>query len=206
MTTPSLRDGWQTPGGDSPTVVSRDFGSLVALLVVAGTVLMTGSVRGLALAAPFLLVAIPTPSPVAFAAGQLAILPTLTLEDTLTASVAQLVLLVVLVEPARTRGAAYAVGATLVAYVGLVGLFIVTLPYGGFIAGGLLCLAVACGTYLARRVTLVRLGLVSDDEEPGGEETDGVDTGNEEATDEEPGNQETGGNPPTDRSIIESKE
>ena len=168
MTTRSLSDGWRTPASDSLTTVARDFGSLVALLVVAGTILMTGSVRALALATPFLLVAIPTPSPVAFAAGQLAILPTISLEDTVAVAITQLALLVVLVEPARMHESVYAVAATLAAYGGLVGLLIGTLPYGGFIAGGLLCLAVACGMYLAHRVTLVRLGLVTDDEETDG--------------------------------------
>lgn len=80
-------------------------------------------------------------------------------------AIVQLALLVVLVEPARTGKNLYAIGATLVAYVGLVTLVVVSLPPGVFVAGGLLCLAAACGTYLARRVTLVRLGLVTDNRE-----------------------------------------
>lgn len=186
MTTPSLSDGWQRPSAASLSTVARDGSSLAALLVIAGTVLVTGSVRALAFAVPFLLAAIPTPSPVAFAAGQLAVLPTVSVEDAAVAAIAQLALLAVLVEPARRSGTAYAVGATLVAYLGLAGLFVAALPYGNFVSGGLLCLAVACGVYLARRVTLVRLDLVNDDERPAGEETVG--------------------DRPNDRSVTEPKE
>lgn len=201
MTTPSLRDGWRAPTTRSLSTVARDLSSLVALLVVAGTVLETGSARTLALAVPFLLVAIPTPSPVAFAAGQLAVLPTISVEDTVAAAVAQVALLAVLVEPARTRGSAYAAGATFVAYVGLVGLVVVSLPSGRLVAGSLLCFAVACGTYLAHRMTLVRLGLVSDGGESGGEETGGRESGGEE-----PGGEETAGDRPADRPFSEAKE
>ncbi|RLM60088.1 hypothetical protein, partial [Halorubrum sp. Atlit-26R] len=158
----------------------------VALLVVAGTGLATGSVRPVALVTPFLLASLPTPSPVAFAAGQLAVLPTVSVEDTAAAVAAQLALLVVLTEPARTVGRAYASGATLGAAVGLAGLFAVGLRYGLVVTGGLLCLAVACGVYIARRVTLVRLGLVGDDPVSEGEAT--------------------GGDRPDDRSVIEPKE
>jgi hypothetical protein len=146
--------------------VARDTGSLAALVVVAGTILATGSVRASALALPFLLATIPTPSTLSFAAGQLAILPTISVEDTVTLAIAQLALLVVLTEPARTRGISHAVGATFVAYVGLVALLAVGFRYSLSVAGGLLCLAVACATYLVHRTTLVRLGLVAD-EEPG---------------------------------------
>lgn len=186
MTTPSLGEDWRDLSAGSLSTVARDGSSLVALLVVAGTVLATGSVRAVALAVPFLLAALPTPSPVAFAAGQLAILPTVSVEDAAAAAVAQLALLVVLTEPARAVGSAYAVGATLVAAVGLAGLFAGGLRYGLVVTGGLLCLAVACGTYLARRVTLVRLGLVGDSGESGGEAT--------------------GGDRPDDRPVTEPKE
>lgn len=174
MTTSSLGEDWRRTLTGSLSTVARDGSSLVALLVVAGTVLATGSVRAVALAVPFLLAALPTPSPVAFAAGQLAVLPTISVEDAAAAAVAQFALLVVLTEPARAVGSAYALGATLVAAVGLAGLFAVGLQYGLVVTGGLLCLAVACGTYLAHRVTLVRLGLVGDDAASGGEATGGT--------------------------------
>lgn len=174
MTTPSSGGDWRRPSAGSLSTLARDGSSLVALLVVGGTVLATGSVRAAVLAVPFLLATLPTPSPVAFAAGQLAVLPTVSVEDAAVVAVTQLALLVVLTEPARTVGSAYAVGATLVAAVGLAGLFAVGLRYGPVVTGGLLCLAVACGTYLARRVTLVRLGLVGDDAvSAGGEATGG---------------------------------
>ena len=177
MTASSLDGDWRRPSTGSLSTVARDGSSLVALGVVAGTVLATGSVRAVALAAPFLMAALPTPSSVAFAAGQLAVLPTISVEDTAAAAVAQLALLVVLTEPARTVGSPYALGATLVAAVGLAGLFAAGLRYGLVATGGLLCLALACGVYLARRVTLVRLGLVNDgpaseDEDPGGDRPD----------------------------------
>ena len=186
MTAPSPVENWRGPTVSSLLTVARDAASLVALLVVAGTVLATGSLRAVALATPFLLAALPTPSPAAFAAGQLAVLPTVSVEDVAAAAVAQLALLVVLTEPARTVGNAYAVGATLVAAVGLAGLFAVSLPYGLVVTGGLLCLAVASGTYLVRRVTLVRLGLVADEAASGSEEP--------------------GSDRPDDRSVTEPKE
>ena len=177
MTAPSPVENWRGPTVSSLLTVARDAASLVALLVVAGTVLATGSLRAVALATPFLLAALPMPSPAAFAAGQLAILPTVSVEDVAAAAVAQLALLVVVTEPARAVGNAYAAAATLVAAVGLAGLFAAGLRYGLVVAGGLLCLAVGCGVYLARRVTLVRLGLVGDDAasadgEPSGDHSD----------------------------------
>lgn len=177
MTAPSPEVEQRPPSLDSLSTVARDASSLVALLVVLGAVLATGSARAAIFAAPLLLAALPAPSPVAFAAGQLAVLPAVSVEDATAVAVTQLALLVVLVEPARTTGTAYAVGATLVAAVGLVGLFAVGLGYGLAVTGGLLCLAVACGTYLARRVTLVRLGVVGDDagsehDPPGGASPD----------------------------------
>jgi hypothetical protein len=201
MTASSLGGDWRRPSVGSVSPVARDGSSLVALLVVAGTVLATGSVRAVALAVPFLLVAIPAPSPVAFAAGQLAVLPTVTVEDTVAAAITQVALLAVLVEPARTRGSAYAAGATLVAYLGLVGLVVVSLPSGRLVAGGLLGVAVGCGTYLAHRVTLVRLGLVSEDEE-----TDGGESGGRGADGKEPSGEETAGDRPADRPLTEAKE
>ncbi|TKX87539.1 hypothetical protein EXE43_02655 [Halorubrum sp. SS5] len=171
MTTPSLSGDWRRRSADSPSIVARDSSSLVALLVVAGAVLTTGSVRTAVLAAPFLLAALPTPSSVAFAVGQLAVLPTVSITDAAAVAITQLALLVVLTEPARRRESPYAVGATLVAAVGLAGLVAVGLRYGLAVTGGLLCLAVICGTYLVRRVTLVRLGLVGDGAKSGGTAT-----------------------------------
>ena len=186
MTDSSLDGDWHRPSAGSMSTVARDGSSLVALLVVAGTVLATGSVRAVVLAAPFLLAALLTPAPVAFAAGQLAVLPTISVADAAAAGVAQLALLAVLTEPARTARSTYALGATLVAAVGLAGLFGVGLRYGLVVTGGLLCLAVACGVYLTHRVTLVRLGLVADDAASDGEET--------------------GSDRPDDRSVTEPKE
>ncbi|MEZ3163917.1 hypothetical protein ABNG03_03350 [Halorubrum sp. RMP-47] len=166
MTRQTVDDRQPRSWDDPLSFVARDLGGLAALVLVAATLLATGSTREALVALPFLLAAVLTPSTVAFAAGQLAVLPVLSVENVVAQAVAQVALLVVLTEPARTRDILYAAGVTLVATVGLVALLAASLRYGLVVTGGLLCLTVACGTYLTRRLTLVRLGLISDDESP----------------------------------------
>jgi hypothetical protein len=134
--------------------------SVGGLLVVFGVVVTLGTTREAVLAAALLAVAIFLPPTLAFVAGQLALASAVTLADGVAVALAQLALLVVLTEPARGRSVPLALGGTLVAYAALLGVVAVGLREGLLAAAGLLCLAVAVGTYLAHRVTLVRLGQV----------------------------------------------
>lgn len=134
--------------------------SVGGLLVAFGVVVSLGTAREVLLAAALLAVAVFLPSTLAFVAGQLAVASAATLADGVAVALAQAALLVVLTEPARGRSVPVALGGTLVAYVALLGVVAVGLREGLIAAAGLLCLAVAVGTYLARRVTLVRLGQV----------------------------------------------
>ncbi|EMA58398.1 hypothetical protein C469_13185 [Halorubrum lipolyticum DSM 21995] len=157
----------------------RDPVSLLGLVTVLAVVLVVGPLPAVGLSVLLLLVAAFVPSPLAFVAGQLALLPGLTSTDLVAVGVSQLALVAVLTEPARSQNAYAAVAGTLLAYAVLAALLVIGLRRGPLVAGGLVCLAVAFGTYLARRVTLVRLGLV-DGESPG-ETRDG--DGIEAATD-----------------------
>lgn len=152
----------------------RDPVSLLGLVTVLALILVVGPLPAVGLSALLLLVAAFLPSPLAFVAGQLALLPALSITDPVAVGVSQLALLAVLTEPARSQHVYAAVIATLLAYAVMVGLLVIGLRRGLVVAGGLVCLAVALGTYLVRRVTLVRLGLVAD--EPPSETPDGDDT------------------------------
>jgi hypothetical protein len=155
---------------------ARDPVSIGGLLIVFGVITITGTTRDLLIAAPLLLAAGVIPAPIAFVAGQLAVVPTITLEDTLLVGVTQLALLCVLTEPARGQKLWAAFIGTLLAYGLLVGVVAIGFREGLVVAGGLLCGTVAVGTYLARRVTLVRLGRVALDLTPSADEAGGAET------------------------------
>lgn len=156
----------QTGPRDRPTLRPfrvRDPVSLLGLVAVLAVTLIVGTLPAIGLSVLLILVAVFLPSSLAFVAGQLALLPALTVADPVAVGVSQLALLAVLTEPARTRNAYSAVVGTVLAYVVIVALLLVGLRRGPVVAGGLVCLAVAFGTYLVRRITLVRLGLVGDE-------------------------------------------
>ena len=165
---------------------ARDPVSIGGLLILFGVTAITGTPRELLIAVPLLLVAGMIPAPLAFVAGQLAIFPTITLEDTLLVGVTQLALLCVLTEPARRHQHWAVFIYTLPAYGLLVGVVAIGLREGLVVAGGLLCVAVAGGTYLARRVTLVRLGRVALDLTPQVDEAGGAETTTAVSADETP--------------------
>ncbi|CDK39397.1 hypothetical protein [Halorubrum sp. AJ67] len=146
--------------GSVGSQLARDPLGVAGLLVVFGAVLATGTGRDAVLAGVLLCVALLLPASLAFVVGQLALSVAVTVEDRIAVGVAQLALLVVLTQPARDRSLPNAVVGTLAAYAVLLGVVAVGLRESHFAAAGLLCLAVALGTYLARRLTLVRLGLV----------------------------------------------
>lgn len=161
-----LRDRFRVPDSESVSQRMCDWNSVAALLVVAGKILLNGSGRSVLLAIPLLILATLTPATVGFAAGQLALLFSLSVGDTIALVIAQLALLVVLTEPARTHGIPRVIGTTLVAYLVLGGVFASSLSYGLVVTGGLLGLTVAVGTYVIYRVTVVQLGMVTDDADP----------------------------------------
>ena len=157
---PSQTDSWSV---SAPTVGSRfarDRFSAGGLLVVFGVAVSTGTTPEVVLAGLLICGSLFLPSTLAFVAGQLALAATVTVADGVSVGLAQFALLVVLTEPARDRSVPLAFVGTLLAYAVLVGVVAVGLREGLLAAGGLLCLTVALGAYLARRATLVRLGLV----------------------------------------------
>lgn len=165
------------PAADSPlvSVQARDRVSLIGLLVVLSVVAATGTTRDLVVAVPLVVAAGLLPPPLAFVVGQLAVVPSLTLDATLAVGGTQFALLVVLTEPARDRAFRPATVATAGAYAVLLGILAAGLRESLLVAGAVLCLAVIVGTYLARRVTLVRLERV--DPLGAGRDADGGGTG-----------------------------
>lgn len=160
---PSPTDQPSNRWSGSVPVGARDPAGLAALIIVAATVVVMGTPRQSLLVLPALLVAGFVPSTAAFAAGQLAVFPILSVGDGLALAVAQLALLVVVTEPARTRAVPFAAGMTLVAAAGLALLVVAGLQSGPFVASGAVCIVVVGGTSLACRLTRVQLGLVTPD-------------------------------------------
>ena len=109
------------------------------------------------------IVVVSSSAPLAFALGQLALIPVVS-EISPAVGVAQLGLVAVLTEPARSSRDMSTLTLTVLGWSALVGLILGTSEQGLLTTGGLLCLAVGVGIYLTYRVTLVRLELVSTDE------------------------------------------
>ncbi|MFD1570485.1 hypothetical protein [Halorubrum laminariae] len=131
--------------------------SLLAVCVVGA---VAGTVDTLVVTLPLLVVAFVVPAPLAFVAGHLALIPTIGTADTLLFGVVQIALLILLTEPARQHHVTSAMATTGVAYLALGGGIVLWFQRDLWVTGVLLCLIVAGGTYLMRRITLVRLGLV----------------------------------------------
>lgn len=142
------------------SVRSRDLLSGVGLVITLWVALMSGSTESVVSAGLLIGGAFVVPAPLAFVAGQLALLPAVTIEEILPLAIAQSALLLVITEPARQRGIPTVVAGTIIGYGGFVGIVLLGLQQGLMTAGGLLCAVVAGGTYFIRRATLVRLGLV----------------------------------------------
>lgn len=139
---------------------ARDWLSVGSLFVVFTLVGRSGTPSDLVLAFALFAIAVVVPAPLAFIVGHLAVLPTITAEDTLLFGLAQIGLLIVLTEPARRDGVVSVMALTGLGYLGLVGVVVAGLQRDLLVAGSLLCIAVVGGVYLMRRITLVRLGLV----------------------------------------------
>ena len=154
--------GRQRLGDDAVLARSgRDWLSIAGLLTVAATTLLLGTLGELVLVMPLLLAALVVSPTLGFAAGQLALIPTVTIEQPLALGVTQLALLVVLTEPARMRGERSVVVGTILATLGLSAVVGVGLRWGLVEASLILICVVAGGVYLFHRVSRVQLGLVT---------------------------------------------
>lgn len=142
------------------SIRARDRLSVLTLVVVCGLGVASGTTQSFVVTLPLFVAALVLPAPLAFVAGYLAVIPTIGIEDTLLFGVAQIGLLILLTEPARRERVTSAMATTGVAYLALVGGLVVGVQRDLWIIAGVLCIIVTGGTYLMRRITLVRLGLV----------------------------------------------
>lgn len=142
------------------SIRARDWLSVLTLVVVCALGVSSGTTQSFVVTLPLFVAALVVPAPLAFVAGHLAVIPTIGLEDTLAFWIVQIGLLILLTEPARQSQVISAMATTGVAYLALAGGVVVGLQRDLWVTGVLLCIIVASGTYLMRRVTLVRLGLV----------------------------------------------
>lgn len=139
---------------------ARDWFSVLSLIVVCLLGVASGTTQSVAVTLPLFLAALVVPAPLAFVAGHLAVIPLIGFENPLFFGVAQIGLLILLTEPARRHHISTAMATTGVAYLALAGGVVAGLQRSLWVTGVLLCIVVAGGTYLMRRITLVRLGLV----------------------------------------------
>lgn len=144
-------------------VRARDWTSIFGLgLVAVALVSLSPSLPVVSLVV-LGIVGVSSSAPLAFALGQLACIPVVS-EISPAVGVAQLGLVAVLTEPARSSRDTATLALTVLGWSVLVALILETSEQGMLTTGGLLCLAVGMGIYLTYRVTLVRLELVSTDE------------------------------------------
>jgi len=144
-------------------VRARDWTSIFGLgLVAVALVSLSPSLPVVSLVV-LGIVGVSSSAPLAFALGQLACIPVVS-EISPAVGVAQLGLVAVLTEPARSSRDTATLALTVLGWSVLVALILETSEQGMLTTGGLLCLAVGMGIYFTYRVTLVRLELVSTDE------------------------------------------
>lgn len=139
---------------------ARDRFSVLSLAVVCAVGVASGTTQNFLVTLPLFAAALVVPAPLAFVAGHLAVIPTIGLEDSVAFAVVQIGLLILLTEPARQGQVSSAMATSGVAYLALAGGVAVGIQRDLWVVGVLLCIIVASGTYLMRRITLVRLGLV----------------------------------------------
>lgn len=158
-------------------VRARDGLSIVSLIAVFGMVVSMGDLSDAVIVTPLFVAALFVPSVLAFAAGQLALLPTVTVEDTLAVGITQVALLLVLVEPARKGVSRTVIVGTAFTYGVLSVGVVVGLGWGSLAAGTVLVGTVAIVIYLLHRLVLVRFGLVTSTGGPNRPVQDGPDGG-----------------------------
>lgn len=139
---------------------ARDWGSALGLGLVAVTLVTASASLPLVSLAVLSVAGVVGSAPLAFVLGQIALIPVISGISPL-AGVAQLGLLAVLTEPARSPRDSTTFVVTTISWVGLLLLVVGRSDQRGLVTGGLVALAVGAGVYVTYRVTLVRLNLVS---------------------------------------------
>ena len=141
---------------------ARDWASIFGLgLVAVALVSLSPSLPVVSLAV-LGIVGMSSSAPLAFALGQLALIPVVS-EISPAVGVAQLGLVAVLTEPVRSSRDTATLTLTVLGWSVLVALILGTSEQGLLTTGGLVCLTVGVGIYLTYRITLVRLELVPTD-------------------------------------------
>jgi hypothetical protein len=144
---------------------ARDWGSALGLGLVAVTLVTASASLPLISLAVLSVAGVVGSAPLAFVLGQIALIPVISGISPL-AGVAQLGLLAVLTEPARSPRDPPTIVVTTISWVTLLLLVVGRSEQGGLVTGGLIVLAVGAGVYVTYRVTLVRLNLVPPAESP----------------------------------------
>ena len=141
-------------------VRARDWTSIFGLgLVAVALVSLSPSLPVVSLVV-LGIVGVSSSAPLAFALGQLACIPVVS-EISPAVGVAQLGLLAVLTERARSSRDTATFVVTSISWAALLALVVGVSNRGVLVTGGLLCLAVTAGVYATYRLTLVRLDLVT---------------------------------------------
>lgn len=151
------------PYPDEPAffdVRARDWGSVIGLGLVAAALVGLSPSSLIASLAVLGVAGVVSSAPLAFVLGQLALIPVVSGLSP-AVGVAELGLLAVLTERARSSRDPTTLVVTSLGWGALIALVVGTGEQGLLITGGLLVLAVAGSVYLTYRVTLVRLDLVT---------------------------------------------
>lgn len=139
---------------------ARDWGSIFGLGLVAAALVSLSPSLPIASLAVLGVAGVVSSAPLAFVLGQLALIPVLSGLSP-AVGVAQLGLLAVLTERARSSRDTTTLVVTSLGWGALIALVVGISEQGMLIAGGLVALAVAGSVYLTYRGTLVRLDLVT---------------------------------------------
>ncbi|TKX87177.1 hypothetical protein EXE43_04495 [Halorubrum sp. SS5] len=139
---------------------ARDWGSALGLSLVAVALVSASASLPIVSLAVLGTAGVVRSAPFAFVLGQVALIPVLSSISPL-AGVAQLGLLAVLTEPARSPYDIVTLVVTSISWAALLALVVGIHEQGVFVTGGLVTLAVGAGIYVTYRVTLVRLNLVT---------------------------------------------
>jgi hypothetical protein len=151
------------PYPDEPAVIdvrARDWTSILGLGVVAVALVGISPSVPLAPLAVLGVAGVVSSAPLAFAVGQLALIPIVS-GISPAIGVIQLALIAVLTEPLRPSRDVATLVVTILGWATLTALVVGRSDQRALITGGLLVLAVGVGVYLTYRVTLVRLDLVT---------------------------------------------
>lgn len=157
------QDTPELPHSDDTAFVAvraRDWGSALGLGLVAVTLVTASASLPLVSLAVLSAAGVVRSAPLGFVLGQTALIPVVSGISPLVGA-AQLGLLAVLTEPARSPRDPTTLVVTTISCVGLLLLVVGRSDQGRLVTGGLIVLAVGAGVYVTYRITLVRLNLVT---------------------------------------------